>query len=239
MYLYGLFVVYPVFLKLHEQSFNIMDFYVIIVNILLAIMLFNYVHRTTVYNIPSDLCAPSLSRQYFPLTTRKGHSIVCRKGEVWGVFGELHRLTPWWRHQMDTFSLLLAVCAGNSPVPGEFPAQRPVTGSFDVFFDLRPNKRLSKQSWGWWFWDAIALIMTSFWCTSRIYCCRTEYSTVWYRTVIYWVNSISVYRGKIEINLSLNIYIQTIIMRNDCVYEIIYFHASPWAICVWHHILVW
>ena len=35
--------------------------------------------------------------------------------------------------------------------PGEFPAQRPVTRSFDVYFDLRPNKRLSKQSWGWWF----------------------------------------------------------------------------------------
>ena len=35
--------------------------------------------------------------------------------------------------------------------PGEFPAQRPVTRSFDVFFDLRPNKRLSKQPWGWWF----------------------------------------------------------------------------------------
>ena len=35
--------------------------------------------------------------------------------------------------------------------PGEFPAQRPVTRSFDVFFDLRSNKRLSKQPWGWWF----------------------------------------------------------------------------------------
>ena len=56
-----------------------------------------------------------------------------------------------WRHQMETFSTLLALCAGNSPVPGEFPAQRPVTRSFDVFFDLRPDKRLSKQSWGWWF----------------------------------------------------------------------------------------
>ena len=41
--------------------------------------------------------------------------------------------------------------AGKSPVPGEFPAQRPVTRSFDVFFDLCLNKRLSKQSWGWWF----------------------------------------------------------------------------------------
>ena len=39
----------------------------------------------------------------------------------------------------------------NSPVTGEFPTQRPVTRSFDVFFDLRLNKRLSKQWWGWWF----------------------------------------------------------------------------------------
>ena len=35
--------------------------------------------------------------------------------------------------------------------PGEFPAQMPVMRSFDVFFDLRLNKLLSKQSWGWWF----------------------------------------------------------------------------------------
>ena len=58
---------------------------------------------------------------------------------------------PWWRHQMEIFSASLAICAGNSPVPGEFPTQRPVTRSFDVFFDLRLNKQLSKQSWGWWF----------------------------------------------------------------------------------------
>ena len=35
--------------------------------------------------------------------------------------------------------------------PRWIPTQRPVTRSFDVYFDLRPNKRLSKQSWGWWF----------------------------------------------------------------------------------------
>ena len=52
---------------------------------------------------------------------------------------------------METFSVLLAICVENSPVPGEFPAQRPATRSFDVFFDLRLHKRLSKQSWGWWF----------------------------------------------------------------------------------------
>ena len=55
----------------------------------------------------------------------------------------------WWRHQMETFSALLAICAGNSPVPGEFPAQRPVTRSFYVFFDLRL------------IWDATVPIMTS------------------------------------------------------------------------------
>ena len=60
-------------------------------------------------------------------------------------------LWSWWRHQMETFSALLAICAGNSPVTGEFHAQRPVTRSFDVYFHLPPNKRLSKQSWGWWF----------------------------------------------------------------------------------------
>ena len=57
----------------------------------------------------------------------------------------------WRRHQMEPFSALLAICAGNSPVTGEFSAQRPVTRSFDAFFDLRLNKRLSKQSWGWGF----------------------------------------------------------------------------------------
>ena len=59
--------------------------------------------------------------------------------------------TTWWRHQMETFAASLAICAGNSPVPGDFPTQRPVTRSFDVFFDLRLNKRLRKQSGGWWF----------------------------------------------------------------------------------------
>ena len=34
---------------------------------------------------------------------------------------------------------------GNSPVPREFPTQRPVTRRFDVYFDLRPNKRLSNN----------------------------------------------------------------------------------------------
>ena len=57
----------------------------------------------------------------------------------------------WWRHQVETFSALLALCAGTSPVTGEFLLQRPGMRSFDAFFDLRLNTWLSKQSWGWWF----------------------------------------------------------------------------------------
>ena len=47
--------------------------------------------------------------------------------------------TAWWRHQMETFSALLALCAGNSPVTGEFPEQSPVTRSFDVLIRGRAN----------------------------------------------------------------------------------------------------
>ena len=50
-----------------------------------------------------------------------------------------------------TFSALLALCSRNLPITGEFPTQRPVTRSFDVFFYLRLNKGLNKQLWGWWF----------------------------------------------------------------------------------------
>ena len=55
----------------------------------------------------------------------------------------------WWRHQMGIFSAVLAPCAGNSPVTGEFPSQRPLMRSVCVFWGL--NKRLSKLSRRWWF----------------------------------------------------------------------------------------
>ena len=51
-----------------------------------------------------------------------------------------------WHHQMETFSTLLALCEGNPLATGEFPSQRPVTLSFDVFFDLCLHKQLSQ----WW-----------------------------------------------------------------------------------------
>ena len=52
---------------------------------------------------------------------------------------------------IETFSALLTLCAGNSPVTGELPTQRPVTRSFDVVYDLRLNQLLSKQWRCRWF----------------------------------------------------------------------------------------
>ena len=75
-------------------------------------------------------------------------------------------MRSWWRHQMEWFSGLLALCGENSPVTGEFSSQRPVTQSFDVFFDLCLNKRLSKQSWGCWFETPLWLL----WCHCNVRC---------------------------------------------------------------------
>ena len=63
-----------------------------------------------------------------------------------------HRCSPWWYHQMETFSVLLTLCAGNSLVTSEFPSQRPVTPSVDNFFDIWLNKWLYKQ-WRHWLFE--------------------------------------------------------------------------------------
>ena len=65
---------------------------------------------------------------------------------AFGVIGPMMTSSNW-----NIFRVTGHLCAGNSPVTGEFPVERPVTRSFDDFFDLCLNKRLSKQSWGWWF----------------------------------------------------------------------------------------
>ena len=75
------------------------------------------------------------------------HNIVLYKfltTSIWFVF-------LWLRDQMETFFALLALCEGNPPVTGEFPSQRPVRRGFHVFFNLRLNNRLSKQSRRRWF----------------------------------------------------------------------------------------
>ena len=75
---------------------------------------------------------------------------------------------------METFSALLAICAGNSPVPSEFPAHRPVTWSLDVYFDLRMKKWFSKQSWGWWFEPPSC----SLWCQCNVIWLLLNYITI-------------------------------------------------------------
>ena len=61
---------------------------------------------------------------------------------------------------METFSTLLALCAGNSLVTGKFPAQKPVTQGFDVFFD-EPELTVEETIVRLWIWDTTAPIMTS------------------------------------------------------------------------------
>ena len=69
--------------------------------------------------------------------------------------------------------------------PGEFPAQRPVTRSFDVFFDL--NKQLSKQSWGWWFetlWRPLWRHCNDSGHQSSVYRWRTDVVRTWKINII-------------------------------------------------------
>ena len=100
-------------------------------------------HKVALWDIVPALCdeVPQYYRQGWPACLR----------HMWDRLCATQSVVSWWRHQMEAFSALLAICAGNSPGTGEFPTQRPVTRSFDVFVDLRLNKRLSKPWWGWWF----------------------------------------------------------------------------------------
>ena len=79
------------------------------------------------------------------------YSISSTHSKVKLINTRVNIVIAWWRHQMETFSALLGLYVGNSPVTGEFPSQRPVTWSFDVFVDLCQHNRLSKQSRRWWF----------------------------------------------------------------------------------------
>ena len=106
--------------------------------------------KTTLYcNVVSHWLSPNPSWSLQVITKYYLVSVGPLLYSLWASWRSNGRY-PWWRHQLKTFSVLLAICAGNSPVPGDFPAQRPVTQSFDVLFDLRLNKQLSKQQRGWW-----------------------------------------------------------------------------------------
>ena len=59
-------------------------------------------------------------------------------------------MNSWWRHQMETFSALLALF-GEFTGHQRIPHTKPVTRNFDVFFDLRLNQQWSKQWRRRWF----------------------------------------------------------------------------------------
>ena len=101
----------------------------------------------------NDIVLSNIERTIYGLRDKR---FMCWQEGHFGIYFQSYQASrdtnsTWWLHQMETFSTLRALWAGNSPVTGEFPTQRPVTRSFDVFFGLRLNKLLSKQLWGWWF----------------------------------------------------------------------------------------
>ena len=88
-----------------------------------------------------------------------GNKNIVRAWQNYAVSLYIAITYSWWRHQMETFFHTL--CEGNPPVASGFPSQRPVTRSFDVFFDLYLNKRLGEQSRRWWFdahYDATVIL---------------------------------------------------------------------------------
>ena len=100
---------------------------------------------------PPWSCRPQVGPILAPWTLLSGLALYRRKTITGLVYQPIYAsLCFMMRSANGNISSLLALCAGNSPVTGEFPSQRPMMQRFDVFFDLRLNKQLSKQSWGWW-----------------------------------------------------------------------------------------
>ena len=111
---------------------------------------------------------------------------------------------------------------------GEFPAQRPVTENFDVFFDLHPNKRLSKQWWGWWFetpscplWrhrNELHMSWNTIWCVdclfrASFYHCSVVSISMWFFPAMFSTNNHTVL---IMWAVRLNLKIQRMFLSRCC-----------------------
>ena len=104
---------------------------------------------------------PTFTTLYMMTTSLPGTQLAGKRDDIRRSNSVFHDDVIKWK----PFPRYWPFVSGNSPVTSEFPAQKPVTRSFDVFFYMRLNKRLSKQSWGWWFdtpsqplwrhWDAL------------------------------------------------------------------------------------
>ena len=107
-------------------------------------------HNIVSLSFSADMCRPFLTPR------QEG-----RTNYINAAFISVRYYCSWWRHKIEIFSALLALCEGNPSVTDGFPSWRPVTRSFDFFFDLHLNKQLSKQSRSRCFWDTIALLIVS------------------------------------------------------------------------------
>ena len=131
--------------------------------------------------------------------------------------------------------------------PGEFPTQRPVTRSFDVFFDLRLNKWLSKQPWGWWFetlswslWrhcNGIVIlhffIIKSAWCCMyALYVLLYSYSILFKEHILTWLVYMNTYFWWTHISI---LCIRNALMLNTSVYRRSQYRFSNWVRCGVHY----
>ena len=78
--------------------------------------------------------------------------------------------STWWHHQMETFSALLTLFSGKSPLTGEFPSQRSVQRSSDVSFDLRLNKQ-TPPCLLWCHRNVPVNMVWYHWCYSKLHAC--------------------------------------------------------------------
>ena len=105
-----------------------------------------------------------------------GHCYDYSRGTPAIVPSRYNMMTSW----TGNIFALLDLCAEISPITGEFPAERPVTRSCGVFFDLRLNKWLSKQSWGCWFVTPLGSLwrhcneITRYRCNNPNTCCADD-----------------------------------------------------------------
>ena len=119
-------------MEIHVWNMNLRD---PIVNFRMSIMMTEYAHLIIDLH-QSGTCAIS--------------SCISIK-RIMIHYGIYHDDVIKWKHFPHYWPFVGGGGIHRSPVPGEFPAQRPVTRSLMFFFDLRLNKRLGKEWWCWWF----------------------------------------------------------------------------------------
>ena len=142
------------------------------------------------------------------------------------MFGKIR---SWWRHQMETFSALLALCGG-----------RPVTRNFDIFFDLRLNKQFSKQSRPRWFetplhslWRHCNVQYHAQWLSLSTSCDYSECVYTW-NTLIITCRATSLWEERPSNNEKTQTGCRPLYFLGYCL-----FHSAMWVIRIVIHVAFW